>query len=101
MFDFFSEISSRNTYIKNAAEIIELFERSKKVLAVFQGHNHSGDYNFRNGIHYLTLNGMIEGAFPENNSFAIVEIDKALNISIDGFHNCEDRYLKPDLPPTP
>jgi alkaline phosphatase len=94
MLDFFSKISDRNTYIKNAAEIIDLFERSQKVLAVFQGHNHAGDYNFRNGIHYLTLNGMIEGHFPENNSFAIVEIDKDLNISIDGFHNCEDKYLK-------
>jgi hypothetical protein len=47
---------------------------------------------------------MIKGQFPENNSFAIVEIDKALNITIDGFHNCEDKYWEKNkslVPSTP
>lgn len=78
----------------NALEVIDLLEKSNRVLAVFHGHHHSGSYNFRNGIHYFTMKGMIEGTFPANNSFAIVEIDKSLNISIDGFYNCEDKYFK-------
>jgi alkaline phosphatase len=91
LLDSFST-NDANLFVKNAADIVDILERKNKVLAVFQGHHHAGDYNFRNGIHYFTLNGMIEGPFPENNSFAIVEIDKALNITIDGFYNCEDKY---------
>jgi alkaline phosphatase len=83
-----------DVFVNNAADVVEILERKNNVLAVFQGHHHSGQYSFRNGIHYFTLKGMIEGEFPENNPFAIVEIDQALNISIDGFHNCEDKYLK-------
>jgi alkaline phosphatase len=80
--------------VGNAGEVIEILEKSGKVLAVFQGHHHSGSYNFSNGIHYFTMKGMIEGAFPENNSFALVEIDKELNITIEGFANSEGLHLK-------
>lgn len=83
-----------NVCVVNAPEVIDLLEKSNRVLAVFQGHHHSGSYYFGNGIYYFTLKGMIEGAFPANNSFAIVEIDKSLNISIDGFYNCEDKYFR-------
>jgi alkaline phosphatase len=84
--------------VNNAADVVDILERKNNVLAVFQGHHHPGHYSFRNNIHYFTLKGIIEGAFPENNSFAIVEIDKALNISIDGFYNCEDKYLEKEMP---
>ncbi|MDR1120943.1 MAG: metallophosphoesterase [Dysgonamonadaceae bacterium] len=82
------------TCVGNAGGVIEILEKSGKVLAVFQGHHHAGSYSFSRGIHYFTMKGLIEGAFPENNSFALVEIDKELNITIDGFANCEDMYLK-------
>ena len=39
------------------------------------------------------MKGMIEGSLPENNSFAIVEIDKSLNIYIEGFYNCENKEM--------
>jgi len=80
--------------VNNALEVIDLLEKSNRVLAVFQGHHHSGSYHFSNGIHYFTLKGMIEGAFPANNSFAIVEIDNSLNISIDQFYNDENKHLR-------
>jgi alkaline phosphatase len=83
-----------DVFVKNASDVVDILERNNNVLTVFQGHHHQGHYTFRNNIHYFTLRGLIEGSFPENNSFAIVEIDKTLNISIDGFHNCEDKYLK-------
>ena len=51
------------------------------------------DYSFRNNIHYWTMKGMIEGNLPDNNSFAVVEIDTQNNIHIDGFYNCEDKDL--------
>lgn len=79
--------------VANADDIINILEKSNRVLAVFQGHYHAGSYHFANEIHYFTLKSMIEGAFPENSSFAVVEIDESLNITIDGFYNCEDAYL--------
>ena len=81
-------------YIRNVEEIVETLEKSNRVLAVFQGHHHSGNYSYRNGIHYYTMKGAIEGSVPENNAFATVEIDKERNIHINGFYNCENQFLK-------
>lgn len=81
-------------YVKNAGKVRPILESSGNVLAVFQGHHHPGHYSFRNNIHYWTMKGMIEGPFPANNSFAIIEIDEKQDIYIDGFMNCEDRTLK-------
>ncbi len=93
LLDYFSS-APKNVYIKNAEEIVGILEKSKNVLGVFQGHHHHGNYGFFNGIHYFTMKAMIEGSLPDNNSYAIVEIDKNSNIIIDGFCNCEDKFLK-------
>lgn len=93
MLDSFSTID-KALCVNNAEEIVSLLEKSGNVLAVFQGHHHAGHYSFQNQIHYWTMKGMIDGSLPENNSFAIVEIDPEKNIYIDGFYNCEDRILK-------
>jgi len=82
------------TVVGNAEEVIAALEKNGNVLAVFQGHHHAGSYNFSGGIHYFTMKGMIEGALPDNNSFAIVEITPSRDIVIDGFYNCEDRELR-------
>ncbi len=31
---------------------------------------------------------------PDNNSYAVVEVDDDLNITIEGFYNCEDYVIK-------
>ncbi len=80
--------------VNNAVEIVRIIENSGKVLAVFQGHYHNGHYSFRNGIHYYTMKAMVDSSLPENNSYAIVEIDNHLNISVLGFHNCEGQQMK-------
>lgn len=36
---------------------------------------------------------LLEENLPDNNSFAVVEIDTQNNIHIDGFYNCEDKDL--------
>jgi alkaline phosphatase len=94
MLDSFSGDSFKELCVGNATDIVEILERRNNVLAVFQGHCHWGNYSFQKGIHYFTLKSMIGDASPENSSFAIVEVDKSLNISIDGFYKCEDRYLE-------
>ena len=93
LLDRFSDIG-KALCVSNADEIVSLLEANGNILAVFQGHHHAGHYSFRNNIHYWTMKGMIEGSLPENNSFAVIEIDKDLNIYIEGFYNCKNKEMK-------
>lgn len=79
--------------VSNADEVVAILERHQQVLAVFQGHHHVGNFSHRNGIHYLTLHGMVEQAFSEYNSYAIVELRPNGDIFVDGFRNCPDREM--------
>lgn len=79
--------------VKNAAKIRAILQQSGKVLAVFQGHRHEGQYSQRGGIHFYTLKGMIEGSGPENNSYAVVEVDPQGDMSVKGFRRAESMTL--------
>ena len=60
--------------VKNAAEVRQALEKSGKVTAVFQGHYHRNDLKQIGGIHYCTLAAMVEGAGPDANAYAVVDI---------------------------
>lgn len=77
----------------NADRVRAILERSGKVLVVFQGHYHEGGYNVINGIPYYTLKAVIEGDGASNNSYAIVEIAKDLNIQIKGYRKAVSKTL--------
>jgi hypothetical protein len=79
--------------VKNAAAVRAVLERSKKVLAVFQGHRHEGGYSLINGIHYYTLKAVVDGAGPDNTSYAIVEADPAFNLAVTGYRRAESKRL--------
>ena len=57
----------------NNEEIIDIIENSSNVVAFINGHNHAGDYVFKNGIHYITILGMVDTMI---NSYGILEIYK-------------------------
>jgi alkaline phosphatase len=78
--------------IHNAGLIRTMLEKSNKVKCVFHGHEHSGGYEQINGIHYYTLRGMIEGNFPDSNSFAVVTLEKD-KILIRGYGNAISKNL--------
>lgn len=80
-------------YVDNAKEVRSILQASGKVLAVFQGHKHAGDYNMIEGIHYYTLKAMVDGSGPENNSYAIVEILDYNNIMVTGYRKAVSRKL--------
>ncbi len=46
--------------LRNAGEVRRILEESGKVLGVFQGHKHSGDFSKTNGIPYFTLKGLVD-----------------------------------------
>ena len=74
-----------DAFVKNSAEVRSVLEASRKVLAAFHGHDHPGAQSLINGIHYYTLKAVVEGSGPENNAYAIVELDADLNITVTGF----------------
>lgn len=92
LLDDFSNIDSA-LCVNNAAAVVEILEQSGQVLAVFQGHHHLGHYSHRRGIHYVTLQGMVEHAAPRN-SYAIVELLPSGDIRVDGIKDCVSRELK-------
>ena len=79
--------------VGNAAAVRAVLEQSKKVLCVFQGHDHQGGYELINGIQYYTLKALIEGNFPESNSFAVVSLSKN-KIAIKGYGNAVSKSLE-------
>ncbi len=80
-------------YVKNAEAVRQILEQSGKVLRVFQGHHHPGSYSYIREIHYYTLKALVEGAGPENNSYAIVDIRGDHSITITGYRNANSRQL--------
>ena len=71
--------------VNNASAVRDVLERSGKVLAVFQGHEHVGGYSEIGAIHYCTLKGVIEGPFPEENACAVVTFFGSGAIHFEGF----------------
>lgn len=92
LLDSFSDIS-RKVCVGNADEIRDILEQHGQVLAVFQGHHHPGHYSRKSGIHYVTLQGAIEGPWPDRNSFAIVETRPDGSMKLEGWKDCPDMQL--------
>jgi len=81
--------------IQNAAEVRQILERSGNVLGVFQGHVHEERYNRINGIHYYSVNAMVDGDGLENSASMIVTVNKDRSLTIEGFRRASDREIKP------
>jgi 3',5'-cyclic AMP phosphodiesterase CpdA len=79
--------------VKNSPEVRKILEQSGKVLAVFQGHDHSGAYSNMNDIHYYTLPALVRGPGLENNAYAVVQIWLDGSVRIKGSGKIEDREL--------
>ena len=71
--------------VKNCVEVRKVLEDSSNVLAVFQGHSHKNELNQIQGIHYCTLQAMVEGAGPESSGYSSIEIDDQKTIRVAGF----------------
>jgi hypothetical protein len=54
------------------------------------GHNHAGAYDLQQGVHFLTLAGMVET--PDQNAFAIVELRQG-QLDLQGFGRIDDILL--------
>ena len=73
----------------NAGAVRNVLEQAGNVIAVFQGHYHSGSLNKIKDIHYYTLKAVVEGSGLENNNYAIVDIGEDRIIRIKGYRKTE------------
>jgi len=71
--------------VKNAPEVRRILEDAGTVMAVFQGHMHSGGYADINGIHYITLRAAVEGSGLDNNAYAMVYVHRSGLIRMEGY----------------
>ena len=69
----------------NDYEIINIIEKYSHVKVFINGHNHSGNYIFKNGIHYITIKGMVNTMLS---SYGILEIYNN-RIQLKGYGNQE------------
>lgn len=67
------------------SEIRAVLARSGKVRAVFQGHNHENDLQRIDGVPYVTLQAVVEGAGIANNAFSILEVSDRGAVRMDGY----------------
>jgi len=82
----------------NDSEVVEILEASGSVVAYISGHNHAGDYAVKEGIHYLTVQGMVET--EDTSAYAVVHVGED-RLEIDGRGRQPDQVLvfgAPDLP---
>jgi manganese-dependent ADP-ribose/CDP-alcohol diphosphatase len=74
----------------NSESVIAELEASGNVVAYINGHNHAGNYGFKNGIHYLNLKGMVDT--DDTNAYSILRVYKD-RLEVDGFGRETDRTL--------
>jgi len=74
----------------NANEVISTLEKYSNVKAYINGHNHEGNYGQKNGIHYITMKGMVD---TEETAYGVMSISEGL-IKIKGVGRQENQILQ-------
>ncbi|WP_437206857.1 metallophosphoesterase [Planctomicrobium sp. SH664] len=77
--------------IHNAPEVRRILSESGKVRAVFQGHSHRNDVNEIDGVHYCTLQAVIEGTGADNNSYGILDVYTDGRLHLQGYRRQQTR----------
>ncbi len=75
----------------NGEELVSLIEQHPHVVAYFNGHNHAGNYATREGVHYVTLHGMVET--EDETAYAVVDVHGD-RLEITGYGRQPDRVLE-------
>jgi len=74
----------------NSNEIVDILESSPNVVAFINGHHHEGGYAYENGIHYITIFGMVNTMIS---SYGILEIYKD-SLFLKGYGNQKNYSLE-------
>ncbi len=71
--------------VKSAELVRKILEEAGNVMAVFQGHNHVNEHRDLRGIHYCTLNAMVEGSGENNNAYSLLDVFTDGSLRVSGF----------------
>jgi arylsulfatase A-like enzyme len=83
--------AGRSHNLWNDTELLEALKPFRGTVAAWiNGHNHAGAHAERDGIHYLTLRGMLD---TKQNAYAVISAGENV-LKIDGFDREPDRILK-------
>ena len=74
----------------NADEVVNLIEMYPNVKAYINGHNHDGNYAQKNGVHYLTMKGMVD---TEGSSYGVMKVEED-RLLLTGTGRQADRVLE-------
>ncbi len=75
----------------NDREVVALIDRFPGTVAAwFNGHNHAGNYAERNGVHFVTVQGMVDT--PDKNAFAVLDVSPG-NLKLRGNGRVPDRDM--------
>ncbi|RKX37909.1 MAG: hypothetical protein DRP64_16585 [Verrucomicrobia bacterium] len=85
------ESAAPQVRMKTPEPVLGWINESGCVVAYFAGHDHAGGYACQNGIHHITVKGMVEA--PVKNAYAVIEVysDKLVEI---GFGKEPSRKMK-------
>jgi hypothetical protein len=75
----------------NDTEILRIIEPYDCVKAHINGHVHEGDYGLKDGIHYLTMEGMM--ITPDTSAYAVIEVYPDF-LKVIGYGRVPDRILE-------
>lgn len=76
--------------VASRTEVRGILSRTPGVLGVFQGHNHENDVQVIDGVRYVTLQAMVEGAGIRNNAFSILEVGDGPTLRLEGYRQHKD-----------
>ena len=85
----FSGVPQEQPQPMERPSIDSLLARYPCVAAYLNGHNHAGNYGERDGIHYLTLKGMVD---TEKTAYAVIEVYPD-RLAVKGFGRETDREM--------
>ena len=74
----------------NANEVLALIEKYSVVKAYINGHNHEGNYGIKDGVHFITMKGMVD---TEETSYSVINLSKD-QLEIVGFGRENSKILK-------
>jgi 3',5'-cyclic AMP phosphodiesterase CpdA len=75
----------------NREDVIAVLEKHDSVVAYINGHDHAGNYGVKKGIHYLTVNGMVDT--PDTTAYGVAS-QAGPGVDIAGTGRLKDHRLK-------
>jgi manganese-dependent ADP-ribose/CDP-alcohol diphosphatase len=67
-----TKLAASKHYMAKPGPVLDILDSAGCVVAWFAGHDHAGGYTMRNGVHHITIKGMVEA--PGVNSYAFIKL---------------------------